>query len=55
MDKQNSILSILVWVLSGTLFATGAVLLSPRTDLENDRAPVVQQEALEEPIALDQR
>jgi hypothetical protein len=55
MNKQNSLLSILVWVLSGALFATGAVLLSPRTFQENGKAPADQQEAPQAPIALDQR
>jgi hypothetical protein len=52
MKKSDTFLNLVVWVIAGAVFATGAVLLTPRGDLNRDKTSVVHQEA---PIALEQR
>ncbi|MBD2013205.1 hypothetical protein H6F96_04130 [Microcoleus sp. FACHB-53] len=52
MKKSDSFLNLVFWVIAGAVFATGAVVFSPRADRAPEKATVVQPEA---PIALEQR
>ena len=44
MKKSQGFLNIVIWVLAGAVFATGAVMFSPREDTDGARTNAVQRE-----------
>lgn len=52
MKKSDTFLNLVGWVIAGAIFATGAVIFSPRADRPTDKTAVVPQEI---PMTTEQR
>ncbi|MEW5857463.1 MAG: hypothetical protein AB1861_08785 [Cyanobacteriota bacterium] len=52
MEKSDTFLNLVGWVIAGALFATIGVIYYSWTDRDQERTAVVSQEA---PIAIEQR
>lgn len=52
MKKSDTFLNLVGWVIAGAIFATGAVIFSPRADSPKNQTAVVPQEV---PMTMEQR